>query len=65
MLLSGANGVIPLGTDGMRVDVEGVHDLIGHFDASRIIGGDEMGLDGETGSGGGLPKGVEHHLKRA
>jgi len=49
----------------VSLQVEGVHVLIGNFDAGSVVLGHKMRLNLESGSGFGLPNVVQSEIKRA
>src|SRR3954454_14060735 len=49
-----ADGVVPFRVEGVGVEVEGCHLLVGDFDALWVGGGVESAADGQAGLGGGV-----------
>ena len=62
---AGEDGVVPLRTNLMVVDVERCHRVIRHLLTGVVGGCDEMGLHLQPCLGGGLPEIVEHQIERA
>src|SRR5215203_3692851 len=49
-----ADGVVPFRVEGVGVEVEGCHLLVGDLDALWVGGGVEFAADGQAGLGGGV-----------
>lgn len=60
-----ADGVVPLRTDLMALQLQSVHDCVGDLDAGSILLGDEMRLGAQTGLRSCLTEVVESDFQTA